>query len=241
MALEALILTHDLEAVRYFRRVLETASIAVTHLSSAPEAAESLIRRKYDAVIVDCDDVGGGPEVLSSLRTGRSNKNAIAFAIVNGKTTMKRAYELGANFVLDKPLTSDRVMRSVKAAHGLIMRERRRYYRHFLYTTHITLSQSNRDVNVKLENISEGGIAVRFPQETSITGQVSFRMELPQGKGAVEGKGEVVWARAQGKVGVKFGGMPPLSKRELERWLVERMEEQDKADFAKSQQKIVNK
>ena len=135
MALQALLLSNDPEVHRTIRRVLDAANIDLDLSNNADQARHILLRRKYDALLVDCDDMPNGPLVLRELRLGKSNKSCIAFAVVNGKTNIQQAFEMGANFVLDKPISLDRATRSVRAAQGLIMRERRRYHRHLVKAT----------------------------------------------------------------------------------------------------------
>ena len=128
MALEALLLSRDNQVLKTISRVLDDANIDVQVCSSSEDALQILTRHKYDTFVVDCDDVPAAPLVLQQLRKGKSNKSCIAFALVNGRTSVRQAFEMGANFVLDKPVSMERAMRSVKAAQGLIMRERRRYH-----------------------------------------------------------------------------------------------------------------
>src|SRR5437879_7104891 len=106
MSLEALILSKDQEVTLAFRRVLQANSISLVVAASVKEANENLGSRKYDAVIIDCDDIAGSSSVLAEMRKGQSNRNAIAFAITNGVTTMKKAYDVGANFVLKDSLSA---------------------------------------------------------------------------------------------------------------------------------------
>ena len=101
------------------RRVLDAANIELDLSQNADQARMALSRRKYDALLVDCDDVQSGPAVLHELRQGKSNRSCIAFAVVNGKTSIQQAFEMGANFVLDKPISLERATRSIRAAQGL--------------------------------------------------------------------------------------------------------------------------
>ena len=55
---------------------------------------------------MDCDDLKGALSVLESLRKSASNKNSVTFAILNGSTTTQQAFQMGANFVLQKPISS---------------------------------------------------------------------------------------------------------------------------------------
>src|SRR5215469_16922619 len=106
MALEALLLSRDPEVQKTMHRVLNEANIDVQVCSSAEDAMQILNRHKYDTFVVDCDDVPAAPMVLQQLRKGKSNKSCIAFALVNGRTTVRQAFEMGANFVLDKPISA---------------------------------------------------------------------------------------------------------------------------------------
>src|ERR1700683_1899138 len=98
MTLESLLLSRDSEVLRVIRPTLEKLSIDVEVCQEAKKAAEILISEKFDAVIVDCDDLPGGVEVLEGLRATPSNKNSVTFALVNGKKTpTQAAFGMGAN------------------------------------------------------------------------------------------------------------------------------------------------
>src|ERR1700678_4817575 len=83
--LESLLLSRDAEVFRILGPTLEKLSIELEICQEAKKASEILISEKFDAVIVDCDDLPGGAEVLEGLRATSSNKNSVTFAIVNGK------------------------------------------------------------------------------------------------------------------------------------------------------------
>jgi len=217
--LKALLLTRDQEVQRVIRRVLETVTIDMETVTSTDAARQTISCRKFDAILVDCDDVQSGPDVIKELRRGKSNSKSIVFAITNRTTSVKGAFELGANFVLDKPVSPDRAARSFRAAHGLILRERRRYHRHAVSATvHVTYG-SVRNVPIPLTNISEGGIALGTKRTTDMTGPVQLRLELPGLNRILEAKGEFVWANETGRVGVRFTNLNPLVKSELDSWL----------------------
>src|ERR1700688_3285641 len=107
MTLESLLLSRDAEVVRVLRPTLEKLSIDVEICQEAKKAAEILIAEKFDAVIIDCDDLRGGLEVLQGLRATPSNKSSVTFAVLNGKkTTTQEAFTMGVNFVLQKPISA---------------------------------------------------------------------------------------------------------------------------------------
>src|SRR5207253_10722589 len=78
--LHALLLSADAEAVRILRRVMEDLKIGADAANGSDRALDLLNKRKFDAVVIDCDDTPGAPAVLRHLRTSASNKRAMARA-----------------------------------------------------------------------------------------------------------------------------------------------------------------
>ena len=222
MALQALLLSRDPEVHRTIRRVLDAANIDLDLSNNADQARHILTRRKYDALLVDCDDMVNGPVVLRELRQGKSNKSCIAFALINHVTTIQQAFEMGANFVLDKPLAMDRTTRSVRAAHGLIMRERRRYHRHLLNATGTIIVDAGTELPVGITNISEGGISIECVRRLDEGGAARVRLQLPGTRRMLDIKGEVVWSTPEGRAGIRFQVLSAEARKDLDAWLEKR-------------------
>lgn len=222
MALQALLLSRDPEVHRTIRRVLDTANIDLDLSNTTEQARHILLRRKYDALLVDCDDMPNGPLVLRELRQGKSNKSCIAFAIVNGRTTIQQAFEMGANFALDKPISLERATRSVRAAQGLIMRERRRYHRHLIKATGAILVDQGAELPLNVTNISQGGISIECARKLDEGGAARVRLHLPGTKRMLDIKGEVVWSTAEGRAGIRFQVLSAEARRDLDAWLEKR-------------------
>ena len=130
MPLDSLLISQDVDLVRILRPTLEKLSIQVEICQEATKANEILITEKFDAVIVDCDDVLGGLKVLRGLRDSPSNKNSVTFAVLNGRqTTTQEVFGMGVNFVLQKPISTLNATRCFNAALSFMVRERRRYFR----------------------------------------------------------------------------------------------------------------
>jgi len=219
MALQALLLSRDAEVHRTLRRVLDATNIEVEVCNSAEQARLALTRRKYDTLLVDCDDMPSAPAILRELRQGKSNKSCIAFALVHGRTTVQQAFEMGANFVLDKPISVERAQRSVRAAQGLIMRERRRYHRHLLRASGAILVDAGAELPISITNISHGGISIECNRQLDEGGADRLKFLLPGVKRALEIKGEVMWSNPEGQAGIRFQVVSADVKKELDSWL----------------------
>ena len=222
MALEALLLSRDPQVQKTLGRVLDDANIDLQVCSSAEDAVEILNHHKFDTFVVDCDDVPGAHDVLQQLRKGKTNKSCIAFALVNGRTSVREAFEMGANFALDKPVSQERMMRSVRAAQGLIMRERRRYCRHLVTATGTIVVDGVTEIPVSIITISEGGVSIECTRQLDQGGAARLRIMLPGSTTRLELKGEVIWSDMEGRAGIRFQVLPLETKKELEAWLAQR-------------------
>jgi hypothetical protein len=151
----------------------------------------------------------------------------VSFAIVPDRGAVKPAYENGANFVLQKPVTPEAIARSLRAAHSLIMRERRRSARHTSYADVQLVLGNTQRVHVNLNDVSENGFGAIMRQAvgTEIIGPVQLRFTLPGCERPIMGSGEVVWHRENGRLGVQFKQLRPSSRRALERWILRRLQE----------------
>ena len=223
--MHALSVTNDYAAFHLIRRAFSELGVEMVHHDNVDTAFAALASNKFDAVVVDCDDMIGAREVLLELRKLPSNRRSIVFAMINGVTNVQQAFELGANFVLNKPLTGDRIRRSVRAAHGLISNERRRYYR--CPTSSIVslqLGDAQSPTTVEMVNLSEGGMAVRTAQPLAVETPVRFSFKLPLGTKPIEGKGAVAWS-SPGLCGVTFLYLSRTQKDEIQQYIAARYEQ----------------
>jgi CheY-like chemotaxis protein len=225
MALLSLLLCREPDNLRLFRRALDDVAINLEVVSVCDVALDKLSRQKYDAVIVDCDDIKGAPEILQGIQKAASNKRAIALAIVNGQTTMRQAFEMGAHFVLEKPLNLERVGRVLRAAQGFMIAEQRRYFRHAVDFAVFLTFGCVKHLPCSATNISEGGMAVKLAEAIGSNWDVEVRFDLPGVRDRLEAKGEFAWTDSEGRAGIRFVHLPSDSKRALTHWLAERLEE----------------
>src|SRR3954463_11565337 len=128
MSLKSLLLCSDEKIVRVLRRVLGDLDIEVELCSDSDAALRKLTRQRFEGIIADLSD-RGAIEVLRSARSAHCNKQAVAVAIVEPTIGLKAVFEIGAHFVLYKPVSSERAKSSFRAARALMKSERRRNVR----------------------------------------------------------------------------------------------------------------
>jgi CheY-like chemotaxis protein len=226
MTLESLLLSQDTDLVRVIRPTLEKLSIDVEICHEARAAADILITDKFDAVVVDCDDLKGGLEVLQGLRSTPSNKNSVTFAILNGKrTTTQEAFGMGANFVLQKPISALNASRCFHAALNFMVKERRRYFRHPVKML-VQILLGEKIVKATSTNISESGIALMLREALPKGATPRLQFTLPETNLNLDVDAEVVWADVKGRAGFRFHNIAKTSQEQLEKWLDDRLEEE---------------
>ena len=226
MTLDSLLLSQDSDLVRVVRPTLEKLSIDVEICHEARAAADILVSEKFDAVIVDCDDLKGGLEVLQGLRATPSNKNSVTFAILNGKkTTTQEAFGMGANFVLQKPISALNAGRCFHAALNFMIKERRRYFRQPV-KMQVLVVLDGRTINATSTNLSEGGIAVMMKEALPKGAMPHLKFSLPEANLHMDVEAEVAWADVKGRAGFRFQHVPESSQQQLEKWLDDHMEQE---------------
>jgi DNA-binding NtrC family response regulator len=126
----ALLVSDDTRTIRQFSRALEELSILPEVCQQLPTSVRLLNGRKFDAVIVDLRLGDAAGVVLDAAHLSPSNRTAVTFAIGTlGEETTKSAFRKRVGFVFESPLSLLSVRNTLKASFGLILRERRRYFR----------------------------------------------------------------------------------------------------------------
>lgn len=219
MSLKALLLCSDEKIVRVLRRTLGDLDIAVELCSDSDAALRKLTRQRYEAIIADCADEGSA-DVLRSARTAPCNKQAVAVAIVEPAIGLKAVFDLGAHFVLYRPVSSERAKSSFRAARALMKSERRRNAR---VNVQISVVMRNLDgapnIKVTTVDLSEGGMAIQLPRGKRLTGRCQIAFTLPGTSTNLELPAEFAWEGNSAQAGLRFQQMSPEATRQLREWL----------------------
>ena len=219
MSLNALVLCSDDKIVRVLRRTLGDLDIGAELCSEADAALRMLTRRRFEAIIVDFAGEGS-PEVLRSARNARCNKQAVAVAIVDPIIGLKSAFDLGAHFVLYKPVSIEKAKSSFRAARALMKSERRRNARVAVQIP-VVLRNLDGGPNMKVTTIdlSEGGMAVGIAGKRHPTGRWQIAFSLPGMEIPLELPAEFAWEANTRQAGLRFLHVPPAAILQLREWL----------------------
>src|SRR5262249_28994032 len=219
MKLQSLVLCSDEKILRVLRRVLSDLEISIDHCTEPDAAIHKLTRQRYEAVIVDCSSEQVASQVLRGARSAPCNKRAVAVAILDGERAVKSAFELGAHFVLYKPISSEKAKTSFRAARALMKRERPRNTR-LPVEIPITISFQGGEGQQRTvtSDISEGGAAVQ-PAPSGNPGPMQAVFTLPGIDYKIQCAAEVAWSNSTRQAGLRFKDMSAEDTTQLKAWL----------------------
>jgi DNA-binding response OmpR family regulator len=230
MKLQALILSSDDKILRVLRRVLSDLDINVVHVTEAEAAIRKLTRERFEAVIVDCHREETAAHVLRSARNALCNKRAVAVAILDKAQAVRSAFELGAHFVLYKPISMERAKASFRAARALMKCERRRNMRIPVEISVALVFGGGERVKTNTTDFSAGGMAVHYTKRTNPAGPLQLQFTLPGTDHAVQVGGEIAWQNAGRQAGVRFTDVAPETQLKIKDWLARQSPEFEEDD-----------
>jgi len=221
MGLTSLIFSCDERAIKILGLLLSELDIKTEHVGTLAQAKVCLARQKYDGVFAECE-AEDGAALLRSVRKSKHNLRSIVFALSATELKMNAAFELGAHFVLQKPLAVEKVKRTLKAAHGLMMREQRSHYRHPTSTKVTLKTATGKTMSAWLKDLSQSGAMIDSDLPLRKDQPISLRFMLPETQITVEVEGKTTWSDPTGRTGVRFETLSESSQKQLLEWVIAR-------------------
>jgi protein TonB len=74
----------------------------------------------FDAIVVDCDNEQNAALLFKSAHNSGSNQASLAVAVVEGQVGVAKAFRIGANLVLTKPINIEQSKGTLRVARGLL-------------------------------------------------------------------------------------------------------------------------
>jgi periplasmic protein TonB len=120
MGYQALVFCPDEKTARTVTQVLTELEFAVEACTEPFAAVKKLMGQHFDAIVVDCDNEQNATLLFKSARNSSSNQTSLAVAVVEGQAGVAKAFRIGANLVLTKPINIEQAKGTVRVARGLL-------------------------------------------------------------------------------------------------------------------------
>lgn len=223
----ALVVSGDTRAITQVRNSLQQLAMSAEVCGEVSAALRLLARQKFEAVLVDLS-LGESPtRVFEQVRLSSANRTAVTFALSSNKEEAGLAFKSGSNFVLQRPLSPDSVTQTFKAAYGLIVREKRRYFRYpVVVPAVIEPDGAASRLSGETVNVSEHGIALSLPIPLAVGVEGRVQFTLPDFQSPIAVGSRVCWSNPSGQAGLCFVNVTPGDQSELQNWLSRRLEQQ---------------
>jgi c-di-GMP-binding flagellar brake protein YcgR len=220
MDLRVLVVCPDQESASMLTQVIMSEmGMAAEQTTSISHGLKLLGEEHFDAIIFDYRADQASEEFLTRLRQSPRNRATMLIAVVDAEFNARPVFGLGANFVLYRPLSLERTRLSLRAARGLMRRERRRAPRSKVNSSVNISYPGASDFNATLSDISDGGTSITSARSLPDAGKVYFEFGLPGQQQLVRLSGEVAWQDSSGRTGIRFLDVPQASRRLIQSWL----------------------
>jgi periplasmic protein TonB len=120
MGYQALLFCPDEKAARGVTQVLSELDFTVEPCTEPFAAVKKLMAQHFDAIVVDCDNEQNATLLFKSARNSSSNQSSLAVAVVEGQAGVAKAFRIGANLVLTKPINIEQAKGTLRVARGLL-------------------------------------------------------------------------------------------------------------------------
>ncbi|HUM06032.1 MAG TPA: energy transducer TonB [Terriglobales bacterium] len=120
MGYQALLFCPDEKLARVVTQVFSDLDFAVVPVNEPFAAVKKLMAQRYDAIVVDCENEQNASLLFKSARNSSSNQSSLALALVEGQAGVAKAYRIGANLVLTKPINVEQAKGTLRVARGLL-------------------------------------------------------------------------------------------------------------------------
>jgi PAS domain S-box-containing protein len=206
---------------------LQSVAIATETCQGAVACFELVRQQRFEAAFIDFSVAA---TAIDAIHSSPSSKTAIIIAIAANADQSTKAFERGVHFVLQQPISRSAAEGIIRAAYGLIIRERRRYFRCPIEASILAHRRTEGIWRGQVVNVSESGLCISAPVALGTGDAVELQFTLPSSTTEISTEAEVQWVdHSSGRAGLRFVRMNGNSKTELMHWLATQLDEQLKS------------
>ena len=219
---QILVVDDDAVSCELISELLRSAGFAVVSLTSSSEAASRLSSEKFHSVFMDMRmPPPDGLELARRVRGSALNASSVIVMITGEQdnSLMRRAFEIGVQFFLFKPVERNKLLKLIRVAEHSIERERRRFTRVPLQRP-VSLLSGDKQLEGTTVDISFDGMLVQsyliFPAGT----RVQLTLNLQNGSTPLQLEAHVLRTLGTERMAVQFKGSDPAGRSRLQEFLL---------------------
>ncbi|MCU1297888.1 MAG: type pilus assembly PilZ [Acidobacteriaceae bacterium] len=217
--LKALIVTGDAEMGRIFSHLFWEIQVETQQCASEAEAIGELLSQKFEALVLDMDELSGCAQIVQNLQRTRPNQNVVVFAVASDARAKSNASVLSNPIIIERPFVPSEIRDLIKTLHGRMLRDRLAYFRLALDLPVSIRRESGILLQCTMLNLSQSGMAVSTPSAFHNGEKLNIVFVIPNSSVFVCGDGTVIWDDNHGKAGILFRCTSSSVQERLFEWL----------------------
>lgn len=120
MSFRSLLFCPDETAARLVTQVLSELDFTVETAQQSFAAVQRLTEEHFHALVVDCQNEQDASLLFKAARNSAENSGSLSVAVVEGQAGVAKAFRIGANLVLTKPINVEQSKSTLRVARGLL-------------------------------------------------------------------------------------------------------------------------
>ena len=120
MSYKALLFCPEQKTYRTVTQILGELDFEIETCNEPFAAVKKLTAEHFDAIVVDCENEQNATLLFKSSRHSNANRASLSIAVVEGQAGVARAFRIGANLVLTKPINVEQSKGTIRVARGLL-------------------------------------------------------------------------------------------------------------------------
>jgi TonB family protein len=120
MSYKSLLFCPDERTARVVTQILTELEFAVEAANEPFGAVKKLNDERFDALVVDCQNEQDASLLFKTARDSNQNHSSLSVAVVEGQAGVAKAFRIGANLVLTKPINVEQSKGTLRVARGLL-------------------------------------------------------------------------------------------------------------------------
>jgi CheY-like chemotaxis protein len=217
-----LVVDDDAVSCELVSELLRSAGFAASSLTSSAEAAERLSDEKFHAVFLDMRmPPPDGLQLARHARDSRINASVVIAMITgeNDTTLMKRAFDIGVQFFLFKPVERHKLLKLIRVAEHSIERERRRFTRVPLQRP-VMLHANDKQLEGTTVDISFDGLLVQSYLVCPAGTQVKLSLDLQNGSTPLQLEARILRTVGADRLAIQFKSTDASDRNRLQEFLL---------------------
>jgi periplasmic protein TonB len=126
MSYKSLLFCPDEKAAKVVTQVLSELEFTVEIARETVPTVQKLTDEHFDALVVDCHNEQDASLLFKAARNSTHNHSSLSVAVVEGQTGVAKAFRIGANLVLTKPINIEQSKSTLRVAKGLLRKNENR-------------------------------------------------------------------------------------------------------------------